>query len=387
MTQYIDIIINLYGIVGIVLMAFMLIFFFIQLRYYIGYYGVISKYRDNQRPPIRENAPTISVIVPLFTDDYPFLDERLPLIMAQEGVDFEVVLIYIGTNTDFYDDMERLQQVLPNIEITKIQSNPRFPISIKTALNVGIKAANNECMVFTSSDCYPTSDKWLALMASGFKRGDLVLGYTGVEPDGGMSRYFMRAMNMMNATMWLSRGIKGKPYRGIGTNIGWTKTLYYNSKGFSHLNMNIGEDDLFVQRLIKSNPSVSIILSPRATLSKVIWGDMDLWAEKYRYYRSSFALDPFGARMFEKCELWSRLLFAACVIAAIIIMPLEIKIAAAVLVLLRIIAVSLSIKNIAKRLGENSILAKYGIIDIVGPLYIIFVDIWLSIRREPKVWR
>lgn len=369
------------------LMAATLFFFALQLYYYLARYAKISKYKDKGRTEVRTETPTVSVLVPLFTEDYPFLDERLPLIMAQEGVDFEVVLIYIGVNTDFYDDLQRLQQVLPNIVVTKIQSNPRFPISIKTALNVGIKAANNECMVFTSADCYPLSDKWLALMANGFRRGDLVLGYSGLEPEKGMARLLMRTERMMNSAAWLSRAIIGKPYRGLRTNIGWTKTLYYNARGFSHLNMNTGEDDLFVQRLLEAKPSVSIILSPRATLNEVCWGDIRWWHEQYRYYRSTFAFYPFGSKSFERWELRSRVLFGGCALASIIMLPLEIKIAAIVLVLLRILAVALTVKGVAKRLGEKDVVLKYGLYDVVSPLYIMMVDAWLKVRRDPKVWR
>ncbi len=387
MIQYIDNLVNQCGWEGIALALITLILFVIQLYYYIGCYAKISKYRDNIRAEIRDTTPTVSVLVPLFTDDYPFLDERLPLIMAQEGVDFEVVIIYIGVNNDFYDDLQRLQQVLPNIVVTKIQSNPRFPISIKTALNVGIKAANNECMVFTSAECYPLSDKWLALMANGFRRGDLVLGYSGLEPEGGIMRYFMRASRMMNSAAWLSRAIKGKPYRGLRTNIGWTKALYYNARGFSHLNMNTGEDDLFVQRLLKAKPAVSIILSPRATLNEVCWGGFGWWQETYRYYRSTFEFYPFGAKTFERWEHRSRVLLGGCAIASLILLPLEFKIATLALILIRIVVVVLSVKGVAKRLGERGMLLKYGLYDIVSPIYIMLVDAWLKMRRDPRVWR
>ncbi|MFI3302685.1 MAG: glycosyltransferase [Rikenellaceae bacterium] len=389
MTQYIDIVVGMYGWWGIALMVATLLFFIIQLRYYIFCYGKIAKYKNSAREVIRESTPKVSVVIPMFTDDYPFLEERLPMIMAQERVEFEVVLVYIGTNNDFYDDMQRLQQVLPNVVVTKIQSNPRFPISIKTALNVGVKAANNEHMIFTSTECYPLSDKWLSLMASGFKRGDLVIGYTGLEPKKGLGQYIMRISRMMGSVNWISRAIKGRPYRGHRTNIGWTKSMYYEARGFSHLNMNIGEDDLFVQRLLSSEnaPKVSIILTPQATLNQVCWGGVSWWTEQMRYFRSSFALYPFGAKSYERWERRSRLLFFVAAVAAMIFMPLEIKIAAAVLVVLRIIMVAIAVKNIAKRLGEDGVVMMYGLFDIVSPIYMTFLDVWLRLSRDPKVWR
>lgn len=389
MTQYIDIAVSMYGWGGIALMGATLVFFIIQIRYYIFCYGKIAKYRNSSREIIRETTPRVSVVVPMFTDDYPFLEERLPMIVAQEGVEFEVVLVYIGTNNDFYDDMLRLQQMVPNIVVTKIQSNPRFPISIKTALNVGIKAANNECMIFTTADCYPLSDRWLSLMASGFKRGDLVIGYTGLEPKKGLGQYLMRASRMMGSVNWISRAIKGKPYRGHRTNIGWTKTLYYEAKGFSHLNMNIGEDDLFVQRLLKSGnaPKTSVILTPQASLNQVCWGGVSWWIEQMRYYRSSFPLYPFGAKSYERLERYSRLLFGGTVLALIVFMPMDIKIAAVVLIILRVVMVRTTINKVAKRLGENDMVMRYGVFDIISPIYTTVLDLWLRLNKDPKVWR
>ena len=57
----------------------------------------------------------------------------------------------------------------------------------KLALTVGIKACAYEHIVFTTTDCYPSSDKWLSLMAKGFINGDIVIGYCGIEPGKGFA--------------------------------------------------------------------------------------------------------------------------------------------------------------------------------------------------------
>lgn len=389
MNEYIEIILSMYGWIGVGLMVATLFFFVIQLCYYVGNYRVIANYKDSNRPEIRSETPPISVVVPIFTDDYPFLDERLPLYIAQEGVTFEVVIVYIGYNNDFYDDLQRLQQLLPNVVVTRVKENPQFPISVKTALNIGIKAANHECMVFTSPDCYPLSDRWLALMANGFKRGDVVLGYTGIESDKGLRRYFMRAHRMISSTVWLSRAIKGKAYRGHRTNIGWTKSQYYEAKGFSHLNMNIGVDDLYIQRLLnkKENPpKVSIVLSPRASLNQICWGGVGWWTEQFRLFRSSFKHYPFMVKTFERWELRSRVLFEASVLSSAILLPLEVKIAVIVLFVVRAIIVAIIINKVAKRLGEGGMVARYCVADLLIPFYVMLIDLGLRFKENPKKW-
>ncbi|MFI3320170.1 MAG: glycosyltransferase [Rikenellaceae bacterium] len=385
--QYIESLVSHYGWEGIALIVIILILFAVQICFYAFRYLRIAKYRDSKRQTILDNTPTVSVIVPLWSEDYTFLDERLPLFMAQEGVNFEVVIVYVGSSTDFFDDLLRLQQMLPNIVVTKIESNPRFPISIKTALNVGVKASHYEHMIFTTSDCYPVSDRWLSLMASGFKRGDVVLGYTALESADGFARYFMRMSRMMTSVGWLSSAVRGKAYRGHRTNIGWTKTLYFEVRGFSHLNMNIGEDDLFVQRLLERTDRVSVILSPKATLRQLCWGSLAWWTSQLRLYRSAVALYPARAQHTEMWELRSRILFTLAVVVAIIFMPFEVKIFAAVLLLIRFIITLVSLRKVAQRLGEEGVLGKYPIFDFLNPIYMYCLHIFMNIKRDKRVWR
>ena len=126
-------------------------------------------------------------------------------------------------------------------------------------------------MVFTSTDAYPQSDRWLSLMAQGFLRGDIVVGYCGFERHKGLKNYFMRAWRMMHSVPWLARAIARRPYRGTLHNIGFTKTIYFGANGFGQLNMNIGEDDPFMQQIM-TRDNVSVVLTPRATLHEKTWG-------------------------------------------------------------------------------------------------------------------
>ena len=260
-----------YGWEGAALAGAMLVMLGVQLYYYIGVYGRIAGYRDSRRAATRSEEPPVSVVVPLFSEDYSFVEERLPLILAQNYSVFEVIIVYVGHDSDFYEDLSQLKGTFPQIFTTKIQLDPRFPISRKMALNVGIKSAHYEHLVFTSTDAVPQSDRWLALMAKGFTRGEIVVGYCGMEYGKGFTPYMMRVWRMMHSANWIARAVRHRPYRGTLHNFGFTKSLYFGVNGFSHLNMNIGEDDLFMQRVMRRD-NVSVILSPRATLREKRWG-------------------------------------------------------------------------------------------------------------------
>ena len=383
--QFIDNFLACYGWEGAALAGSMLLMLGVQFYYYIFVYGRIPGYKNNRRAAEMETEPPVSVVVPLFSEDYSFVEERLPLILAQNYPDFEVVIVYVGHDSDFYEDLARLKQSFPQITTTKIQLDPRFPISRKMALNVGIKSAHYECMVFTSTDAVPQTDRWLSLMAKGFMRGEIVVGYCGVERRKGLANYLMRTGRMMQSAAWIARAVQRRAYRGTLHNYGFTKRIYFGANGFSHLNMNIGEDDLFMQRVM-TRDNVSVILSPRATLREKTWGGMGWWMSQLRYYGSAFRFYPQVVRTYVGWELWSRVLFFATVICALAVMPLEYKIAALALVAVRYVAVALEVRRVARRLGESGIMGRYFIYDLLSPLWAAVLWVML-LRRDDRVWR
>ena len=122
--QFFDTFLTCYGWEGIALAGAVLAMFGVQLYYYIFVYGRIPGYKNNRRPAVLEADPQVSVVIPLFSEDYSFVEERLPLILAQNYPDFEVVIVYVGHDSDFYEELVRLKQSFPQI-VTTIWSSPR----------------------------------------------------------------------------------------------------------------------------------------------------------------------------------------------------------------------------------------------------------------------
>lgn len=383
--QFFESFLTCYGWEGAALAGALLLLLGVQLHYYIFVFGRIPGYKNDRRPAVLEAPPAVSVVVPMFSEDYAFIEERLPLILAQSYPDFEVVIVYVGHDGDFYEDLVRLKGTFPQITTTKIHLDPRFPISRKMALNVGIKSAHCEHLVFTSTDACPQTDRWLALMAKGFTRGEIVLGYCGVEREKGLSNYLMRTWRMMHAVDWLAGAVRRRPYRGTLHNYGFTKRIYFGANGFTHLNMNIGEDDLFLQKVL-THDNASVVLSPRATLREKTWGGLAWWTGRLRYFGSAFRYYPRRVKNFVAWELGSRLLFFAAAICALAVMPPEYKLAAGVLLLARYVAVALEVRRIARRLGEEGIVARYFVYDLLSPLWAVLLRILMA-RKDERVWR
>ena len=383
--QFFDLLLVCYGWVGLALAAALLLLFAVQLWYYIFAYGRIPAYKNSRRPSVLDAEPPVSVVIPMFSEDYAFTEERLPLILAQNYPDFEVVIVYVGQDTDFYAELTGLNQTFAQVTVTKIHLDPRFPISRKMALNVGIKSAHYEHLVFSSTDTTPQSDRWLALMAKGFTKGEIVLGYCGIERGKGFANYMMRTWRMMHAADWIARAVRRRPYRGTLHNLGMTKRLYFGANGFSHLNMNIGEDDLFMQKVMTPD-NVSVILSPRASLREKTWGGFGWWLSRLRYFGSAFRFYPQAVKNFVQWELGSRLLFFAAAVCALVVMPPEFKFAALVLLSARYAVVALEVRRVARRLGEAGIMGRYFLYDVLSPFYALLLGV-LLLRKDERVWR
>ncbi len=383
--QYIDYIIQHYGWQGATLAAVILLLFAIQLYYHTAVYGRVARFRNSRRRKKLESEPPISVIVPIFSEDYNYLDTRLHDIMGQQySANFEMVLVYVGADNDYFEELNNMRLRYPNLVITRIYE-PRFPITVKLALNIGIKSAHYEHIVITTADATPASEQWLAMMGKAFMRGDIVLGYTAIEPAKGLTNYLIRMSRIQISTYWLASAADGRTYRGSRHNFGFTKSLYFGNKGFTHLNMAIGENDLFLQSIAKRN-NVSIALVPKGTMIEGQWGGLRWWINHLHHYGEAYRFYPIAVRNAIEWELGSQILFFLATLTALIFMPLEFKAAVLLLLIIRYIAVVLRVRSIAKRVGEKSVALRYFIFDLVNPLLMVWLRISM-LRKDSTAWK
>ena len=369
---------------GLALMALLAVLFIVQVLKYAAVFGRIPSFRNKRRN--EGEPPPVSVVITINSEDYDYLSQGLSAIMAQEGTAFEVVAVYVGRSEEFFETLAGLTEHYPNLATTHIAQDPRFPISHKMALNVGIKAAHYNHIILTTTDAAPASSRWLALMSKGFLAGDIVLGYCGMERMRGFADMWIRSSRLMHSMRWLGRAVRCKPHRGTMHNIGFTKDIYFRAKGFDHLDMNIGEDDLFIQK-IAAGRHAGVILSPSATVTQRRWGGLGWWSKECRYRDYAFRYYPRAVKFGTQCELWSRFLFFAAAVAAVILLPAEIKIGAAALVLLRYGVVLLEVQRVARKVGERGLAGGYLLYDLLSP----FTEAWQALRRTLKpsagIWR
>ena len=371
-------------IVSLVLLGLLVVLFLVQIVYHIAFYGRISTYR-NPQPSAEAKEVGISVIVPLFDADFGFLNERLPVLLAQTLKNYEVVLVNVTGDEDFSEHIKLLKITQPRLSSTKLKVDPAFPISTKMALNVGIKAAHYDHLIFTLPDCTPSSERWAEMFARGFVGHDVVLGYASLAPRKGWWSRTMKCANMATSMRWLSSALCRRPYRGTLCNLGFTKKIYFEARGFNHLNLNMGEDDLFVMK-IASAANTTVTIGGASTVSQVAWGGLGWWKKRRVRLSYPYKFYPKRVKWGTGVELWSRALFFAAAIAVALLLPLPSAIVAGSAVALRLLVVWLVAKRTARRLSERGLLIAWPLYDFFAPL----AEALLAIERVfvPKYkWR
>lgn len=222
------------------------------------------------------------------------LEKNIPLWQQQHYPNFEIILINDASVDDTLEVMERFAKNDPRIQIVDVKNNEAFWANKKYALTLGIKRAKNTRLVFTDADCYPASAEWLAAMASKFSdEKQLVLGYGAYEKSPGFLNKMIRFETLMTAVQYFSYAKAGNPYMGVGRNLAYTSTLYYENKGFmSHIKIPSGDDDLFVNEAATSK-NVAISIEPEAFTYSFPKKKKSKWLiQKKRHYSTAKLYKP-----------------------------------------------------------------------------------------------
>ena len=213
----------------------------------ILYYVLFSRFAFSKTEAITHSKTPVSLIV-CAKNEVENLEENIPHWLAQTHPNFELILINDASVDNSLQVMEAFQTKDSRIHIVNVENNEAFWGSKKYALTLGIKKATHHRLVFTDADCTPASNAWLTEMNAHFEgKKHLVLGYGGYQKKAGILNALIRFETLHTATQYFSYAKVGMPYMGVGRNLAYTNSLFYEKKGFmSHMKIKSGDDDLFV---------------------------------------------------------------------------------------------------------------------------------------------
>ncbi|MFD1614648.1 glycosyltransferase [Gelatiniphilus marinus] len=243
------------GVLDYLFYTFIVVVFF-QVNYYLFFLGRFAFLKQSKT--VSKNLP-VSVII-CAKNEAKNLKAFLPSLIAQEYSNFEIVLINDASQDNSLSIMEAFASKHNNIKIVDVKNNEAFWGNKKYALTLGIKAATNHYLLFTDADCKPVSKQWITEMASHFNENkSIVLGYGAyAKIKSSLLNKLIRFETLITAIQYFSFAKMGIPYMGVGRNLAYTKTEFFNARGFmSHMKIRSGDDDLFVNEAAnKTNTAI-----------------------------------------------------------------------------------------------------------------------------------
>ena len=297
------------------------ILWLIQLYYILFVYGKLAVYKVKSYADT-ENKPPVSIII-CAHNEQENIKNFLPTILEQDYPEFEVILVDDCSDDDSRWILKDFCQQYPNkLRIVEIKEHVRLKHSKKFAVTLGIKAAKYEHLVFTDADCQPQSHRWLAEMAGAFtSHKEIVLGYSPYFKQQGFLNRLIRFETTHTAMSYLAYALKRNAYMGVGRNLAYTKTLFFEGKGFNkHMHIKSGDDDLFVNH--NATPTnVNIAIHPDAqvySVPKMTW--KSYYKQKGRHSGASVLYKGRHKRMLGT-QLVSAVFFYIVLIASFISYP------------------------------------------------------------------
>ncbi len=252
---------------GWVLLA---LFFFTVLIQLFVYWFILARAAWYRSKPIEdhEELPAVSVII-CARNDYPGLEQNLPLILEQDYPRFEVVVVDDGSNDDSNLLLKAMCYRYSHLKVVTLGNSVSFIRGKKLPLSVGIKSASYDVLLLTDAVCRPASSGWIRNMAVHFSRGKaIVLGYCAYNPKPGFLNKLIRLDAVLSALRYGGMSMAGSPYMGVGQNLAYTRTLFYKVKGFtSHYNVIVGDDSLFVNQAAHKDNTATEMLPNAFTLT------------------------------------------------------------------------------------------------------------------------
>ncbi|MFV8224833.1 glycosyltransferase [Christiangramia aquimixticola] len=310
----------------------------------------------------------------------------LPAIIEQDYPSFEIIVINDASTDNTLEVIEEFQQLDPRIKIVDVANNEAFWANKKYALTLGIKKAVNEHLLFTDADCAPQSRNWIREMAGQFQPGiDIVLGYGGFfQHTGSLLNKLIRFETLLTAIQYFSYAKMGSPYMGVGRNLAYTSSKFYEMKGFaSHLHLRSGDDDLFVNEAATPH-NTALSFGPDSITRSVPKGSFKEWFTQKRRHVSTATNYKSKHKLLLGVFYIARLLFWVF-FTLLLILQVHPEIVLATLGVKLLVEGIIYFKS-AKKLGEQDVAWFFPFFDIFLILMqlVIFIT---NLVSKPKSWK
>lgn len=350
----------------------------VQLGFYLIPYTAILRHKRQARKgnvPHTVERPPVSIII-CARNEGDNLKRFLPLVLEQDYENYEVIIVNDGSCDDTEEIIKDLQEDYHNLYITNIPQETRIISHKKLAITVGAKAAKNEILLFTDADCRPLTPDWISMMVRNFDDNtEFVLGHGNYYRLPGFISQMVAYDTLTIAMQYMGFARLGYPYMGVGRNMAYRRSTFFNNKGFAgFLHVASGDDDLLINAFGNSrNTRIEPSLDAE-TLSLPKTTFKDWYYQKLRHL-STVGVYQSGSKMWIGLEPLTRGLFYLSVILLLALAytsPFAVVVAISAFVLRFVIQFTI-INLTAKSYNDKPFGLSILLFDIILPLLTLYI--------------
>lgn len=267
----------------------LIIFSIFCLFILIGYYKIFSKVGEKEtiHAPTGKITP-ISLII-CAKNEFHNLQLHFDSWIDQQHPQFELIIVNDGSTDQTVNFLQEKALLYSNFSFINIPADASKQLKGKRhALFQGIQKAKYEHLIFTDADCKPLNKDWLLIMSQFFTENKkIVLGYSPYKKKKGLLNQLIQFETVLTALQYLGWALNGKPYMGVGRNIGYAKSLL-TKEVFDYSNFTqSGDDDLIAQQLCK-NENTAVCLNFKSFVESKSPETFNAWIlQKTRHFKAS----------------------------------------------------------------------------------------------------
>lgn len=366
-----------------IILVIVALLFAIQLFYYLYFYSAILFVKKSE--PVLDKSVPVSVVM-CAKNEAENLKQNLPIILEQKYPEFQVVVINDCSDDDSEDVLKVFKAKYPNLHYSTIKEDPIFKHGKKLAVLLGIKAAKYDHLLFTDADCKPLSENWIQSMARNFKdKKTIVLGTYNLKKEKGFLNHVQQYENLLSKILYLGFALRNRPFMGVGGNLAYVRTLFFENKGFAgHYHVPSGDDDLFVNK-VSNKENTTIEYSPD---SQVLTEGKTQWRHYFKQKRRHLGASTMYKKRDKSWLFFDTLTMGLFYVFAVLAILFNIfPIVMASLLFVRIVLGMVVINLCAKKLNQQKFYATFLFLDLLLPSIYLILAIKNKFRPASIRWK
>jgi glycosyltransferase involved in cell wall biosynthesis len=326
-------------------------------------------------------SKSVSVVICGYNEEkhWESLVEKL---LDQDYPNYEIVLVN-DQSTDNTKFVFKQWEYHPKIKLVDISEDIKKGFGKKFALTLGIKAAKYDYLLLTDADCKPRDSHWISSMVQHFSTKDIILGYGAYEKRAGLLNKLIRFDTFQVAMQYMSFAILGKAYMGVGRNLAYKKSLFFENKGFaSHLHLPSGDDDLFIKEVTNANNTIISAELSSHTLSEPKTTFKSWIRQKSRHLSTGVHYKPYHKLML---GLWTLSQSLFWLLFIVLLSWQHLIVFTLILFTIRLILQVVVSHFILKKLNEKDLLVFLPLLELLF-IFFYFIFIVNRLLKKKKFW-